>query len=138
MNLQNMHFKLDLTVEPHHLDGLGHVNNVIYLQWMQDAAWAHSHYLGLNLERYQALDTAMVARQHQLTYLSACYLGDELCVNTWLTKNDGFNLYRQYEVIRVQDNQKVFDAWTHWVCVKISTGRPVRMPIDFKKAYAIA
>ena len=132
-----MNFKLDLTVEAHHLDDLGHVNNVIFLQWMQDAAWAHSHYLGLNLERYQALDTAMVARQHQLTYLSACYLGDELCVNTWLTKNDGFNLYRQYEVIRVQDNQKVFDAWTHWVCVKMSTGRPVRMPVEFKKAYAV-
>ncbi len=138
MNLQNMHFKLDLTVEAHHLDGLGHVNNVIYLQWMQNAAWAHSHYLGLNLERYQALDTAMVARQHQLTYLSACYLGDELRVNTWLTKNDGFNLYRQYEFIRLQDNKKVFEAWTHWVCVKMSTGRPVRMPVEFKKAYAIA
>ena len=71
-----MNFKLDLTVESQHLDGLGHVNNVIYLQWMQDAAWAHSQYLGLNLESYKTLDAAMVARQHQLTYLSACYLGD--------------------------------------------------------------
>ena len=128
-----MSFKLDLTVESQHLDGLGHVNNVIYLQWMQDIAWAHSQYLGLNLESYKTLDAAMVARQHQLTYL-----GDNLHVNTWLTKNDGFNLYRHYEIIRLKDNKKVFEAWTHWVCIKMSTGRPVRMPDQFKKAYTVA
>ncbi len=130
-------FSFIVPVGPHHLDGLGHVNNVMYLQWMQDAAWAHSQYLGLDLSAYQRLDAAMVARHHQLTYLSACFLDDQLTLNTWLTKNDGFNLYRHYEIIRQHDNKKVFEASTHWVCVKMSTGRPVRMPEEFKKAYAV-
>lgn len=130
-------FNMMIHVQPKHLDGLGHVNNVVYLQWMQDIAWAHSQYLGLNLAGYQQLDAAMVARHHELTYLSACFLNDQLSVNTWLSKNDGFNLYRHYEIIRLQDNKKVFEAMTHWVCVKMSTGRPVRMPDQFKKAYMV-
>lgn len=130
-------FTVTINVTSHHLGGLGHVNNVMYLQWMQDAAWAHSQYLGLDLAAYQRLDAAMVARQHELTYLSACFLEDQLILKTWLTKNDGFNLFRHYEIIRQSDHKKVFEATTHWVCVKMSSGRPIRMPEEFKKAYAV-
>lgn len=130
-------FEMRIKVENQHLDDFGHVNNVIYLQWMQDVAWAHSTRLGLDLAAYQALDTAMVARQHQLTYLAACRLGDALILSTWLTQNDGFNLHRQYRLIRELDQKVVFEAQTHWVCIRLSTGQPIRMPPRFKQAYAL-
>ena len=76
-------FEQTLTVLPEHCDGLGHVNNVQYLHWAEDLAWAHSSVLGLGLARYQALDCAMVAREHVLTYLAACFAGDELRLHTW-------------------------------------------------------
>ncbi|RYZ92440.1 MAG: acyl-CoA thioesterase [Moraxellaceae bacterium] len=130
-------FEMRIAVENQHLDDFGHVNNVIYLQWMQDVAWAHSTRLGLDLAAYQALDTAMVARQHQLTYLAACRLGDSLILSTWLTQNDGFNLHRQYRLIHELDQKVVFEAQTHWVCIRLSTGQPIRMPPRFKQAYAL-
>ena len=34
-------YELRLRVEPSHIDEQGHVSNVVYVQWMQDAAWAH-------------------------------------------------------------------------------------------------
>lgn len=131
-------FEMHIKVENQHLDSFGHVNNVIYLQWMQDVAWAHSTRLGLDLAAYQQLDTAMVARQHQLTYLAACHLGESLTISTWLSQNDGFNLHRQYRLIRQSNQKMVFEAQTHWVCMRLSTGQPVRMPESFKKAYALS
>ena len=43
-------FDLALTVKAKHIDGLGHVNNVVYVQWMQDVATAHIEKLGLGLK----------------------------------------------------------------------------------------
>lgn len=131
-------FEQVITVDNQHLDDFGHVNNIVYLQWMQDIAWAHSAALGLDLKAYQALDAAMVARHHELTYLSPCFTGDQLLLKTWITETDGFNLHRQYEFMRLTDEKKVFEASTHWVCIRLSTGRPVRMPPEFKKAYVVS
>ena len=39
-------FDLTLTVKPEHIDILGHVNNVMYVHWMQDVALAHIEELG--------------------------------------------------------------------------------------------
>lgn len=130
-------FEMPLTVHAEYLDDFGHVNNIIYLQWMQDVAWAHSAALGLDLQAYQKLDAAMVARHHELTYLAPCFTGDQLVLKTWLSATDGFNLHRQYEFVRLQDTRKVFEATTHWVCIRLSTGRPIRMPLEFKNAYVV-
>ncbi len=108
------------------------------MEWMQEIAWAHSGALGLDLSAYQKLDAAMVARHHELTYLAPCYTGDRLALKTWLTETDGFNLHRSYEFVRAEDQKKVFEASTHWVCIRLSSGRPIRMPPEFKKAYTVA
>ena len=128
---------MPVTVQAAHLDSFGHVNNIIYLQWMQDVAWAHSQSLGLDLSAYRRLDAAMVARNHDMTYLAPCFTGDNLILKTWLTHTDGFNLHRQYEFVRGQDDKKVFEGTTHWVCIRLSTGRPIRMPPEFKTAYIL-
>jgi acyl-CoA thioester hydrolase len=125
-------------VDAQHIDGLGHVNNVVYLQWAEQVAWRHSEALGLGLEAYQALDAAMVARQHTLTYLVACVLGDELQLETWLGERNALHLYRHYRFIRVADGVVVFEGQTDWVCIRLSTGRPLRMPAAFKAAYGVA
>ncbi|MFZ0022246.1 acyl-CoA thioesterase, partial [Acinetobacter sp.] len=64
-------FDLALKVQAKHIDGLGHVNNVIYVQWMQDVASAHIEKLGLGLKQYVELKHAMVAVEHQVQYRKA-------------------------------------------------------------------
>lgn len=130
-------FEHALTVTPQHCDGLGHVNNVQYLHWAEDLAWAHSSALGLGLAVYQRMDCAMVAHQHVLTYHAACFANDVLALQTWLSQNDGLRLRREYRFVRQCDGKQVFSGHTDWVCVQLSTGKPKRMPSEFQAAYRI-
>lgn len=130
-------FEQQIEVIPPHIDGLGHVNNVQYLTWVEQVAWAHSEQLGLGLAEYQRLDAAMVAREHQLLYKAACLVGQQLILRTWLGQRDALNLRRHYQFVRIQDQQVVFEGQTHWVCIRLSTGRPQRMPAAFRQAYGV-
>jgi acyl-CoA thioester hydrolase len=64
-------FIQSLTVDADHLDEFGHVNNVVYLQWAESVAWAHSAALGLGMADYQRLGAGCVVRRHELDYLAA-------------------------------------------------------------------
>jgi acyl-CoA thioester hydrolase len=130
-------FEQWVTVQAQHLDGLGHVNNVQYLKWVEQVAWAHSAQLGLGLLEYQQLDAAMVAREHRLLYKAACFAAQQLQLRTWLGERDALNLCRHYQFVRVDDQQVVFEGHTHWVCIRLSTGRPQRMPPAFRQAYGV-
>jgi len=125
-------------VQPEQIDGLGHVNNVVYLQWVEQVAWQHSQHLGLDLAAYQRLDAAMVAREHQLSYKAACFVDDQIELRTWLGQRDLLNLYRHYQFIRLSDQRVVFEGLTRWVCIKLSNGRPIRMPLAFQQAYGVS
>ena len=77
-------FDLKLTVNPEHIDQLGHVNNVRYVQWMQDVATAHIERLGLGLKQYLEMNHAMVAVEHHVQYRKAAFEGEEIILRTWL------------------------------------------------------
>ena len=64
-------FDLKITVQPEHIDVLNHVNNVVYVSWMQDVATAHIEALGLGLKEYVELKHAMVAVEHHIQYRKA-------------------------------------------------------------------
>jgi acyl-CoA thioester hydrolase len=131
-------FVQPLTVEPSHIDLMQHTNNVHYLQWVEDMAWAHSAALGLGQAEYAALGHGMVVRQHELTYLQPTLLGQTILRGTWLVQIDRLSLYRQHQFVRASDGQTVFRAKTHYVCVDIAQGKVRRMPEAFLKAYGAA
>ena len=120
------------------IDLMRHTNNVVYLQWLEELAWAHSSALGLGPAEYEALGHGMVVRQHELTYLQATRLGERIALGTWLTHADKLSLHRHYQFIRVSDGVTVFRGRTHFVCVDIAEGRPRRMPAEFLSVYGAA
>lgn len=125
-----------LTVGPEHLDEFGHTNNVVYLSWLQDVAWAHSAALGFGMADYQRLGTGCVARRHELDYLAATFVGDVLHVATWVAENTGrIDMWRAYQIIRAQDGKTVLRGRTHWICIDMKSGRPKRQPPEFIAAY---
>ena len=117
------------------LDALGHVNNVVYVQWMQDVALAHSTALGLDLSAFLALKHAMVASEHQMKYRKACVHGETLILRTWLGELNALSSVRHYVFYRPADGEIVFQAQTRWVCVEIATGRVKRLSPTFTQAY---
>lgn len=128
-----------LTVGPEHLDDFGHTNNVVYLSWLQDVAWAHSESLGFGMADYQRVGAGCVARRHELDYLAATFPGDVLHVATWVAENSGrLDMWRAYQIIRASDNKTVLRGRTHWICIDITSGRPRRQPPEFVAAYVPA
>jgi acyl-CoA thioester hydrolase len=130
-----LYFKTTYVVQMSDIDGLGHMNNTVYLKLMENLAWAHSEHLGLGVDEFQRIGFAMVAREHRMTYLGALLLDETVQFETWLDHKNALNLNRY---TRVSDQKVVFEAHTHWVCISIATGRPQRMPPEFKLAYGVA
>lgn len=129
-------FHRTVRVGAEHLDDFGHTNNVVYLAWLQDVAWAHSQTLGLGMDDYRRLGAGCVARRHELDYLAATFAGDELHVATWIAENAGrLDMWRAYQIVRAGDGRTVLRGRTQWICIDMKTGKPRRQPPEFAAAY---
>ena len=128
-------FDLEITVQAKDIDSLGHVNNVVYMHWMQDVATAHIEALGLGLNEYMELKHAMVAVEHHVQYRKAAFEGEKIILRTWLDDINALYSFRQYVFYRPQDQSVLFMGNTKWACVEIATGRPKRMSPTFSQAY---
>ena len=129
-------FSIEIAVHADDIDRLGHVNNAVYLQYMERAAWAHTEARGLSWDIYRDLDTACVVHRHELDYLAAVGTGERLRVATWIIENDGrLTMWRGFQIRRAAGGDTVLRARTRYVCVGLSSGRPRRMPRCFVQAY---
>ena len=94
-------FTVSVKVSDNDIDQLGHTNNQVYLDWMMKAAYGHSESLGLSVNDYLSIGVAMVAKRHEINYMSATFLNDNLIVGTWIATNDNrFQSMRKYQIIR--------------------------------------
>lgn len=132
-------FLLRLQVLPEHIDVLGHANNTVYAQWCQDVAWRHSGSLGMPPSAYRELDRAMALRHAHYEYILPALQGEDIEVGTWLVGSDGrLNMRRHFQLRRRSDGGTLFRGDWDLVCIRISSGRAVRMPPEFLSAYGPA
>ncbi|MEX1670110.1 acyl-CoA thioesterase [Zhongshania guokunii] len=132
-------FTLDFSVDASHIDGIGHVNNAVYVDWCQQAGWGHSLALGLNLDNYRDLDAAMVIRRADYDYILSAYAGEECVMGTWLTGNDGkLTMERHFQLLRKADGKSLLRGNWQLVCIRMSNGKPRRMPPEFNSRYGDA
>lgn len=129
-------FTLALTPQRADIDGLGHTNNAVCVQWCEQAGWAHSEALGLSLADYRRLDRAMAIREGHYEYLLPSFEGQALVLGTWLTASDGkLSMERRFQLRRAADGQTLVRGRWALVCIEISTGKPRRMPPEFLDIY---
>ena len=117
-------FTLTRRVADEDIDGQGHVNNVSYLKFAQDAAVAH--WRAAAPADVQAAVT-WVVRRHEIDYLKPGFAGDELLIRTWVGEPAGATWERFTEVTRAADGQVLVKARTVWVQLDAATGRPRRV-----------
>jgi acyl-CoA thioester hydrolase len=128
-------FLYPVAVQPDDLDAQGHVNNAVYVRWMDRAAFAHSCAVGYDWVAYQELGAAFVVRRHEIDYLAPAYAHDRVVVATWPGKMVRFTAERSHQIVRVADGQTLARAHTVWVYLDSQTGRPKRMPADMIAAF---
>ena len=124
------------TVTESDLDGFGHVNNAVYLQWLDATVWAHTRHVGLDEKTCVELNRGMAVARHEIDYLASAYLHDDIVVFNWLTGNDGrLRASRVFQMVRIQDQKTLLRAKTDYICTNLSNGRPARMPPVFIDKY---
>jgi acyl-CoA thioester hydrolase len=129
---------IELTVRPEDIDEYDHVNNAVYLTWLDRAAWSHSAALGVPLERCLALRRGMAAQRIEIDYLRAAVAGDRVLAATWIVSADGrLRAERRFQIRRPSDGATLARARIDYVCISLDTGRAVRMPETFACAYVV-
>lgn len=127
-----------LSVPDSATDVNGHVNNLAYLQWMQDSAIAHSSAQGWPLARYQQVRAGWVVRSHYIEYLRPAFAGERLLLLTWVAGLRKRSSPRKFLFWRPEDQQVVARAETLWVFVDSATGRPCSIPPELASAFEVA
>jgi acyl-CoA thioester hydrolase len=108
------------------IDENGHVNNVTYVQWMQDIAV--EHYASIGGIKAQGPDATWVVRSHRVKYFLPAFLGEEIEIKTWVENIQHVWSLRMYEFIRKVDGKTLVKGETDWVFVDVKNGRPLAIP----------
>jgi len=114
-------FHLPIKVVPEDIDELNHVNNIVYLRYVQDAAIGHWKTVPQEI----ASQIIWVARRHEIDYLKPAFLGDDLVVKTWVDNFVGVKSIRHCEIMR--GDEVLARSLTHWIALDAQTFRPKRI-----------
>lgn len=124
-------FKKKLIVEPHHIDELNHVNNVIYLQWIQDIAKEHWFAYAqdeLNQRYY------WVVTRHEIDYRKPCLEGEELTILTWIGDLQAIKWPRYVQILKSGGTLAV-ESRTDWCLIDAKTNRPSRISKEISRVF---
>jgi len=131
-------FTITHQVVPEEIDEYAHVNNAVYLQWLDRIAWTHAAKLGTALADCLAMRRGMAVRHTRIDYLEAALLGDTLLLATWLVACDGrLRCTRRFEIVRLSDGKRVIDAEIEYFCLNLDSGKPCRFPREFVESYKV-
>lgn len=128
-------YELAIAVEPADIDQLGHVNNVTYVRWVQDAAVAHWQ------ARASAQDQERlfwVVLRHEIDYRQAARLGDEIQARTWVGAATRATFERFTELRRAADGALLAQARTLWCPIDARTRRPVATGAEVRARFSVA
>ena len=120
-------FELEFIAGPEHIDELGHVNNAIWVQWIQTIAVAHWHAV-CDPAHHDAFFWVVV--RHEIDYLRAAYEGDRLVGRTWVGEAPkGARFDRHVEFVG-PDGKTCVRAKTSWAIIDRTSNRPIRVPAE--------
>jgi acyl-CoA thioester hydrolase len=120
-------FELTLTAAPEHIDELGHVNNAVWVQWIQQVAVAHWDSVAA-LEHKDAYFWVIV--RHEIDYLRAARAGDRIVARTWVGDAPQGARFDRYMEFTGPDGKICVRAKTQWAIIDKALGRPIRVPAE--------
>lgn len=129
------YFEHAIKVAPEDLDELEHVNNAVYLTYVEACGRAHSEREGLTLEAFKAHGAVPIIRRHEITYYRPAKLGDVLRVSTRITQIGGPRATRHNEVRLEPGGDLIAEVVTEWVWLEPRSSRPKRVPQAILQAF---
>jgi acyl-CoA thioester hydrolase len=126
-------FEIEIEVEPADIDQLGHVNNVVYLRWVQDAAVAHWSAVATDREKQYL---AWVVVRHEIEYKRPAFESDGIIARTWVGGVSRRAFERHSELLRQSDRKLLAKALTLWCPIDPETKKPVDVAPDVVERFS--
>ena len=125
-------FETQITVTKDDIDELNHVNNVRYVQWVNDAAKLHWQQNTSNriTDAYY-----WVVISHHIDYKSSAFLNDVITLKTYVTKSEGVTSTRIVEMYNSKSNKLLVKSETNWCLIDAKTNRPTRITDEIVKLF---
>jgi acyl-CoA thioester hydrolase len=127
-------FELVVRVVPEDIDAQDHVNNTVYLRWVQDVAIAHWQAVA-SPEAQQEIGWVVV--RHEIDYKAPGSLGDEVILRTWVGEATRLRFERLTEILRKSDQRLLATARTLWVPINLATGKPTRVSAEVREQFSV-
>ena len=118
-------FEMALTAGPEHIDELGHVNNAVWVQWMERVAVAHWDSVAPR-EHKDAYYWVVV--RHEIDYLRPAHAGDRVIARTWVADAPQGARFGRFVEFIAADGKLCVRAKTEWAIIDKALGRPIRVP----------
>jgi acyl-CoA thioester hydrolase len=129
-------YRYEVVVTDEAIDENGHVNNIEYLRWMQDAAMHHADSSGCTLAT-TAIGATWVVRSHRIEYLKPAFSGEHVSVLTWVSNFRRVQSLRKYRMIRIEDHAVLAEAETDWIFVDAKNGRLRSIPKEVSTVFEV-
>lgn len=127
-----MAFTRDFTAAPEHIDELGHVNNAVWIQWIQEVAVAHWYALATPEQDAAAI---WVVVRHEVDYLRALKVGETAHARTWVADAPKGAKFDRLMEFTDASGKTLIRARTTWAMLDRATGRPLRVPQDVAERF---
>ena len=120
-------FQFTIRVKAEDIDDLEHVNNVVYLRWVQNVAAAHWEKVASDEMKRKY---SWVVLRHEIDYRNPALLDDELTVHTWVSSCEGVRSVRNVKFLQAASGKVVAETKTTWCLLDSQTMRPRRIEQD--------
>ena len=118
-------FEMMFTAGPEHIDELGHVNNAVWVQWIQQVAVAH--WTSVADEAHKDAYFWVVVR-HEIDYLRPAHDGDRVTARTWVGDSPQGARSDRFVEFTGPDGRACVRSRTQWAIIDKALGRPIRVP----------
>jgi len=126
--------QIPIKVTQEHIDEMDHVNNVVYLQWIQDVAI--SHWVTMATKEWQE-KYLWVALRHEIDYKKPAFLGDELIAETYVASMSGVKSERCTKIYNAVSGEVMVESVTFWCQLDAKTKRPKRVEQEMIDLYVV-
>ena len=119
-------------IRPDDIDELGHVNNIVYVNWVQEAATEHWRAIAdqATQEKFQ-----WFCSRHEIDYKQQLYLNQDVEIRTWLGLPVGARFDRFVDIRASGSAKTSAIAKTTWVLISKASGRPVRIQAEILSSF---
>jgi acyl-CoA thioester hydrolase len=133
--MKSERFEISIDVQPEDIDMLGHVSNIVYVRWIQEAAIAHWSTLAPRDDQEKLV---WVVRRHEIDYKKAAMEGDTVLVQTWIGTASRIAFDRHTEILRASDQRLLAQARTVWCPLDRETGKPTDVSPEIRSLFSVA